>query len=509
MTTTTVTASMEQGERLQVNRASAAKLLVGVSAVVASADLFLWDSVPGLGLALFMSILWGALFWNRSFEVRSWKDWLVVALMVAAVAQTGIETGLANGLVLVMLTLYASGHFLFRQLHPWWRRALEGVTNFAWLPASLFRRETLGIWRQLDVSGLNAGSNLKKGLRIVSVVLPAAIICVPFAIFLLGGNAILWEFVYDFLDSILLFLVNLEVPSVARMAFWIVIGCLSLGLLGKGRPSRLLSWGARQNWIGLTSKDHSLSIWRTRLILIGVNVLFFFANSTDALFLWAEASLPEGVTFSDFVHRGVYSLIASVLLAALVLSLLFVQNEAICNAKGVRAMAHLWIVQNLLLVSSVILRLKLYVEAYQMSLLRIYVVGFLCLVVVGFVLLAFRVQQNRSLGWLLGGNLLAVFVLFFAMQIWDEHRFVANWNYAAVVADSSGDRTLDSAYLGKLGSSAWPVLAKVAEDPQTFGRWAAEDASTILSQARSRYDERARDWRNWQWRRHANAQVLP
>ena len=84
-----------------------------------------------------------------------------------------------------------------------------------------------------------------------------------------------------------------------------------------------------------------------------------------------------------------------------------------------------------MLVSSVVLRLRLYIDFYQMSLLRVYVVCFLVLVSVGFILLAIRVHQERSMSWLAGANLLSVFSLFFIMQCWDEHRFVAQWNVDA------------------------------------------------------------------------------
>ena len=70
------------------------------------------------------------------------------------------------------------------------------------------------------------------------------------------------------------------------------------------------------------------------------------------------------------------------MLAAIILGMLFSQRPAVTRARGQRGLACFWIVQNLLLVGSVLLRLRMYVDAYQLSLLRVHLALFLLLVVV-------------------------------------------------------------------------------------------------------------------------------
>lgn len=497
---------------IDLKRFSPGRLFAGAVLATLFADSLLWGVVPGAALAVFMLVVWAVLLWNRSPSkemLRNPKDVMALSLMLATAAQTAIETGFANVCLLLVLTVYASGHFAHHSIHPYWRRLLEGIAGLVWLPASLMRSDSaLRNWRrpELPVDGLDLG---KGALRCLWAVLPAFVLCIPFALLLLGGNAILFAAFEETLNTLVSYAENFEMPDLLRVIFWMFLFGSMLALLGKGEPSRVIRWVEVKIPGGMPAPaDLSLGIWRTRILLVAVNVLFFFANSTDALFLWAEVTLPDGVTASDFVHQGVYSLIASVLLAALVISLLFVQSKEVCCARGQRFLAHLWIVQNLVLVSSVVLRLRLYVDFYQLSLLRVYVVCFLILVSVGFVLLAIRVHQQRTMSWLVGANSLAVFSLFFFMQCWDEHRFVAKWNVDAALADTNRSRDLDVSYLGSLGPAAWPVLQEVTLEPDRFGRHAAAVAAEILKREEARYRARMAKggWLSWQWRSHVAAQ---
>ena len=142
----------------------------------------------------------------------------------------------------------------------------------------------------------------------------------------------------------------------------------------------------------------------------------------------AHAKLPEGVTLSEFVHSGVSSLIFATLLSAVVLTTMFQQSIEIVRSRGLKALALLWIVQNLVLIAGVFRRLSLYVEGYQLSEQRIYVGCFLLLVTTGFGLLAWHVARDGSLRTLIFRNVLAIFALFFVLQFPDVAGYVARSN---------------------------------------------------------------------------------
>ncbi len=185
------------------------------------------------------------------------------------------------------------------------------------------------------------------------------------------------------------------------------------------------------------------------------------------------------------------ALVAAVLLSAVVLVGLFQQTGQVVASRAVRLLSVFWVLQNLALISSVLLRLKLYVNAYQLSELRVYVGFFLVLVSTGFGLLAWRILRGKGLNWLLFSNACAAFGLFFVVQYLDVAGWVANYNVALWQKDTQ--RTLDVEYLKNLGPSAYPALAVVAG---AVSRPEARAARERLLDLKALELGRAREW-NW------------
>jgi hypothetical protein len=249
----------------------------------------------------------------------------------------------------------------------------------------------------------------------------------------------------------------------------------------------------------------TLARWRSATVLAVLNALFFAANAIDVIYLWVNGAMPSGIGYSQFVHHGVYSLIAAVLLSAVVLVAIYQQASSVTDFTAVRTLSLAWIAQNLALIASVVLRLKLYVDAYQLSELRVYVGFFLLLVATGFGLLTWRIVRAKGLGWLLAANTFATFALFFTVQFLDVARWVADYNVARWQKDTR--RTLDVGYLASLGPSAYRALIIAAETPE---RPEAHDAFEVF-QEKKRYEaERLAsvDWRSWQGRELRNARLL-
>ena len=236
------------------------------------------------------------------------------------------------------------------------------------------------------------------------------------------------------------------------------------------------------------------------IMLVLLNALFFSVNTIDAIYLWIHSTLPAGVTFSSFVHSGVFSLVFAVLLSALVLTAVFQQADIVAREKSLRVLALFWIAQNIVLVASVLLRLKLYVDAYELSELRVYVAFFLLLVTAGFLLLAVHVQWRRTLNWVCFTNCIAVFILFYIVQFADVARFVAHYNVEQWKANPS--RPLDVDYLQQLGPSAWPELQAVARENNSVASIEARKKLSKIRETASIYLSSV-PWRSWQ-ARHAH-----
>lgn len=470
--------------------------------LTALADFLIYGHRIGLGLALFLPLIWFGLAVFRRRNCRGRKQWLLVALLASSAAATAIAPSGANTLVLITITFYASGHWLTKRLSPYWARAWHGARSFFSLPA--FARNAAG-GIQLLVGVAESGSVTRSAgglFRIGRILAPALLVAVPFILLLGGGNAILGNAIAQSFNGFFELITAIKAPSDLRVLFWLITAVCIFALFGNATPETH-SIDVRTTDDRTKPADPGIAIWRTRLLLITVNIVFFAANTTDIIYLWAnETTLPEGVTYSQFVHQGVGNLIASVILAAVVLVMIFRQHSHIATARGQRTLACLWILQNLFLIGGVMLRLKIYVDAYGQSVLRVHVVMFLILVSIGFILLTIRIIQQRSSMWLVGANLLAVFGLFYVAQYLDVRGLVANHNVEVVIEGQRPAADLDIEYLIQLAPESWPALRKMTEHPQVFGD-RAQVAAGILDRLADQELMLAanEDWRSWSLRR--------
>jgi hypothetical protein len=242
------------------------------------------------------------------------------------------------------------------------------------------------------------------------------------------------------------------------------------------------------------------------MILGAVNALFFAANTIDVLYLWLDGNLPVGIGHSQFLHQGVYSLIAAVLLAALTLVVLFQQQPTVARNSILRGLAMLWIAQNIILILGVIRRLQFYVHAYQLSELRVYVGCFLLLVTCGFLLLGREIWKGMNLGRLFLVNTITTFALFFTLQFCDVGTWVANWNVARWI---KGDHaSIDIDYLVSLGPRGWPGLSTIESSDRN--KSVTAEVRFRLSKIANAERESARqtDWRSFQARHAARRAEL-
>ncbi len=476
------------------------RLLICVAALTIAADILTYGFVPGLGWALFAVLLWVGIVWNRDltgYQIRG-KDIALVVMLALSAFQMLNRPSFSNALVVGLLTIYLAGHTLY-QVSPWWQRFAHSLSALCLAPLRWF--QTAHWFSAIDWKIKNTGKSVQKLSKLAIIVLPSVVFAGVFLVLLGSGNAVLGDAVTRFFDGIFRALEEIELPSIVRVFFWGFMATLALGLLWRSTPSKGLKFITHVNSKNrvLQLADPSTAIWATRMLLISVNAVFFAANTIDVVYLWNEAELPRELTLSQFVHKGTHNLILSVILAAVIIGFLFSQNRQITRARGQRFLAFLWILQNLMLVSSVLLRLKMYVDGYHLTLLRIHLALFLVLVVIGFVLLTIRVMKERSITWLFGANLLASFLLFFCVQFWDTRKFVAEYNVQ--VSEKYPDKELDVYYLTELGPSAWPVLVQLAE--QDSGRH-QKDALAFLKNIETTEAHRAR-FETWQeFRLHQN-----
>lgn len=328
----------------------------------------------------------------------------------------------------------------------------------------------------------------------------------------------------------------------ATLAVPVIGGALFIGLFAGANPLigaalerleppslvqtvvRLLFWGAVLATIWPSFRPYVLrlhdlpvrgpalpdpSVATLALSLATFNLIFAVENALDLLFLWSGAPLPAGVTLAEYAHRGAYTLIATAILAGLFVLVALRPGGPGARSPLVRRLVVLWVGQNLLLVASSVRRLLDYVEAYQMTVLRLSALAWMALVAVGLLLICWRMLTGRSAAWLINRNALAALLVLTAASVVDLGATAAAWN---VRAARDGNR-IDLCYLERLGPSALVPLIEL--ERRASGSPRLLDRVTHL-RARATDILRAEqgDWRSWSWRgarrlRAADAMARP
>lgn len=229
--------------------------------------------------------------------------------------------------------------------------------------------------------------------------------------------------------------------------------------------------------------------------LVLFNLMFAVQTGLDLAYLWGGATLPEGMSYAEYAHRGAYPLLITALLAGLFGILV---QPWLGDRAGLSALLYLWIAQNVALVLSSILRLDLYVGAYGLTGLRVAAFVWMGLVAAGLLLMVVQLVGRRSLGWLFTGvGGLAIATLYLCAFV----------NFGGLIARHNLSRPelpLDAVYNCLLGEGAAPaILAFEAR----HGRQLCPGPATIISEP---LDWREWGYRNWRLRRSlAEAAPLP
>jgi hypothetical protein len=449
------------------------RLLLSLALTVLVFDFCFWN-VNGMGLsvAVFVLVFAGIILGNREVGARSRSTFLLLMLFAGAVLATAIETSVTNTLVLLMLTLAVAGDTFFHDLGSASGRWLSQAAAWICAPERPFWLGARVVEAAFD-RGLGWAGGIVGGCLLA---VPALVLTLLFGTLLASGNVVFGTWTNSFFDWFWKEFVLYLNPG--RVCLWFVVAFLVLPLL---RPARISpawwSWTQRLPRLPELVPNRASTL-SSGLVLVALNLLFFIANLADALFLWSGQPLPSGLTYSQFVHNGVNSLTITGVLSALVLTAIFQQTLAVAQRRELKALAVLWIAQNLFLLVSVTLRLRSYIEAYDMTVARLGALIFLVLVAAGYALLTLKIIKDKSLSWLIGGCVLAVFANFYITQFLDLAGLSANYNVARW--EKNPQRQLDGAYLGRLGPAAWPSIHRAYYGNSRFDSEAYDALHTML-----------------------------
>jgi len=190
--------------------------------------------------------------------------------------------------------------------------------------------------------------------------------------------------------------------------------------------------------------------------LVMLNALLLFINAIDIAYVWFGFSYTPNLNLTQYVHEGTGMLIFSVLLAMVVLLFFFRGNLNFYKKnKWLRYGAYGWILQNAVLVVSVLLRDYYYIVHMGLAYKRIGVLVFLLMVLMGLITVFIKIHQRKTAYYLWRVNgWFAVCLLVVASCVhWDET--IASYNLA-----HKNTVPLDIKYLLTLSDKTLPLLEK-------------------------------------------------
>ncbi|WP_390911376.1 DUF4153 domain-containing protein [Pseudosulfitobacter sp. SM2401] len=404
-------------------------------ALIAMADVLLWNVAAGLSIAVFVIALAGAaaLVIDPALNMRKLRiagmGTLLCVLPVVELVQPLSVLILCAGLSVVLA--FVAG------LRP--DRLLMGAVRLWWIAPVQNIRD---VWHCTT----NAGSAKIEASAVRNMFIgwgvPVALGVVFFALFA-GANPVLGTWAETLIPK------SLPEPDVARMFFWGFIAfiswpCLILFRLRERMRSTRQIVRNQRSYAVLNAQ----SILRSLVIF---NLMFAAQTLMDMYFLYGVGDLPEGMTYASYAHRGAYPLLATALLAGL---FALISRPFAKDAPMVRLLLLLWVAQTLALVVASLIRMDLYITSYGLTHWRIAAVIWMGLVGTGLGVVWLQIWKDKANGWmLLRVGLLGSAVLY-ACAFTSFDRMIARYNL-------THDVTQDRTYLCQLDEAAFPEIQRL------------------------------------------------
>lgn len=467
-----------------MNRQSLQPALLAI--LVACADWLLYDGGWGISVALFLILVTAAIALGDSGRAPR-RSLIIAAGWVAASLLPLIEN--AGGIAVLLSTL-AVAHFalmvngkVIGSITERVRAALDLVFTG---PFRCCLRLVLSFEGKLQSDTMRGMGTALMGWTVPTV------FCAIFLLLFIAANPILENWFADIRVADALVLID---P--VRFTFWLTMAAIVSPFLFAPESHTISSApeiGAPEpplmpEWVGSDA-----TVLRS---LAAFNLLFALQTAMDIQYLWRGTGLPEGMSYADYAHRGAYPLLATALLAG---GFVIVAMKPGCPRERsplMRGLVFAWTAQNVLLVLSAMLRLKIYVDTYSLTYWRSAAFIWMFLVATGLVLIVFRIAFNRSNVWLVTANLTVLCATLYLCGFVNFPAMVATYNVDHSIGLSGTGETLDLCYLSELGPQAIPAIDRyIARRGASAVASLDQDRQNLAATFRKTMD----DWRRWSFR---------
>lgn len=247
------------------------------------------------------------------------------------------------------------------------------------------------------------------------------------------------------------------------------------------------------------------------LLFIMLNLMLIVLNMGDIQTLYFNGGLPKNVTHSDFVHSGVGIIILSIIIATSLIMYLFRKEFInVKNNKALMTCVYLWILQNIMMLSSTAFRNQIYIHDFNFTYKRIGVYVWLILAAIGLCIMFYKIYKKQSNWYLIRTNVAVWFSVLILSSCFNWDKLITNYNIK-----NKPLAQVDFYYLFSLSDANIPELLEVSKKPEfnlidanlknyTGDRndeWHNETYSNLLNQKINHYlSDYTNDWRSFDLR---------
>jgi Domain of unknown function (DUF4173) len=445
-----------------------------ISAGTVLFNIIFWQEKLALNALLFDAfILWSVFYLYPAAFTKPAMKWLLLAHLVTLVTvlvHNTVLSKLAFSVTLLLVVVFTQ--YLHRSV---WYAAASAAGNYLLFVFSFFENV-----KQVRIGGVQS-LGIRKAIRFT--IIPLLIAAVFFLLYSFS-NAIFQDAVKDIGVALSHFFTRFFTWfSWDRFGFLLLGLFITGGLLLKAHSNYFSEKDFSQH-NDLWRKKNNLNQWKQTALfdllsvfmgrfangilalrnentvgiisLVMLNVLLLFINAIDVVYVWFGFTYTPNLDLKEYVHEGTGMLIFSIVLAMAVLLFFFRGNlNFYKNNKWLRYGAYGWIVQNAILVISVLLRDYYYIQHMGLAYKRIGVLVFLSMVLMGLVTVFIKIHQRKTSYYLLRVNgWFAILLLVTASCIhWDET--MARYNIA-----HRNSVPLDVKFLLTLSDKTLPLIEK-------------------------------------------------
>lgn len=354
-----------------------------------------WQQGIGINLPIFIVLFTLAhTFKNKAKKARI--HWFILSLvLVSAIAVVLIHS------ILSIVVLFISALVFVGSLQQQSASAIEGLANSILNFFSLRQ----GVIPNFQVEG---SFGKKRGLIYMRIASIPILILFAYILLFSAGNSIFNSYTGDFLNKLSSVFTHFTFPHVVFVLFGIMV-CRLLLRTQWALVVRLKATSILHRTKGKIHRGHQMALKfeyiRAVVLFASLNVLFAFINFIDVKWVWFQFNITNGFNLKAFVHEGTGYLLLSLLLS-IGLILFFFRNNLnfYPKSKLLKNLAYVWIVQNIILAISVVVRTGYYINFHGLASKRIALLVFVSMVLFGLLTLMLKIAQQRNFAFILRTN---------------------------------------------------------------------------------------------------------